>query len=76
MLRKTTLRGATLEDADAIANVYLASRKKFIDFAPLIHSDEDIYQWIRNTLIPSFPELQDYLQISPLAVLERTWRLR
>lgn len=53
MLYKTTLREATLEDADAIANVYLTSRKKFIDFAPLIHTDENIYQWVRRTLIPS-----------------------
>jgi hypothetical protein len=39
-----TLRNATLADAAAITNVYLRSRKKFIAFAPLKHSDENIYQ--------------------------------
>lgn len=46
------LRPATLADADAIAAVYLASRKTFVGFAPLVHSDESIYQWVRETLIP------------------------
>lgn len=50
---KTTLREATLDDVDAIASVYLISRKVFIDFAPLIHTDNDIYHWVRTTLIPS-----------------------
>lgn len=48
----TVLRRATIEDADAIANVYLRSRKELVSFAPLIHMDEDIYQWIRNDLLP------------------------
>lgn len=46
------LRRATIADADAIANVYLRSRKELVSFAPLIHTDEDIYQWIRNDLLP------------------------
>lgn len=46
------LRKATLEDADAIANVYLSSRKKFVPFAPLVHTDDSVFQWIRNVLIP------------------------
>jgi ribosomal protein S18 acetylase RimI-like enzyme len=47
------LRKATLADARAITNIYLASRKKFVAFAPLIHSDESIYRWIREVLIPT-----------------------
>lgn len=45
------LRRATIADADAIANVYLRSRKELVSFAP-IHTDKDIYQWIRNELLP------------------------
>lgn len=49
---KILLRDATTEDVKAIANVYLRSRKELVAFAPLIHSDESIYQWVRNTLLP------------------------
>jgi len=49
----TDLREATLEDSDAIAKVYLTSRKAFVAFAPLAHTDESIYRWVRETLIPS-----------------------
>ncbi|CDZ77804.1 putative acetyltransferase [Legionella massiliensis] len=45
------LRNATDADVNAIANVYLFSRKKLVSFAPLIHSDESIYQWIREVLL-------------------------
>lgn len=44
-------RKATIEDANAIANVYLASRKELVSFAPLIHTDESIHQWVRNDLL-------------------------
>lgn len=45
------LRKATIEDANAIANVYLISRKELVSFAPLIHTDESIHQWVRNILL-------------------------
>ena len=45
-------RSATPSDADAIAQVYLSSRRAFISFAAIAHSEEVVYQWIRNTLIP------------------------
>lgn len=47
------LRKATLTDSDAISNIYQASRKKFVAFAPLTHSDESIYKWISEVLIPT-----------------------
>jgi hypothetical protein len=31
----------------------LPSRKKFVQFAPLAHSDEEVYSWIRESLIPT-----------------------
>lgn len=33
--------------------MYLASRKTYLSYAPLAHSDEDVRRWIRNTLIPT-----------------------
>ncbi len=50
MSQKILLRKATLLDADAISNIYLASRKKLVAFAPLAHSDESIFQWIREMI--------------------------
>ncbi len=46
------LRAAKLEDAPAIADVYLASRTTFLAYAPLAHSDADIRVWIETKLIP------------------------
>ncbi|MBS0655356.1 MAG: GNAT family N-acetyltransferase [Verrucomicrobia bacterium] len=48
-----SLRKANVADAEAIAKVYVASRKEHIAFAPLVHSEESIYQWICETLIPT-----------------------
>lgn len=51
MKTKIILRKATIEDVNDIGNVYLRSRKELVSFAPLIHSDESIYQWIRTVLL-------------------------
>jgi len=48
-----SLRPATPDDAEAIADLYLASRKTFVSFAPLAHSDTDVRHWIATILIPS-----------------------
>lgn len=32
--------------------MYLASRKTYLAYAPLVHSDDDVRQWIREILIP------------------------
>jgi GNAT superfamily N-acetyltransferase len=32
--------------------VYLAARKRFLPYAPLAHSDEEIRRWIAEVLIP------------------------
>ncbi len=47
------LRAATLGDADSVADVYLRSRKELVACAPLVHSDEDVRDWIRRHLIPT-----------------------
>ena len=47
------LRPATPADADAVAEVYLSSRKAFLTFAPLAHGDADVRTWIAATLLPA-----------------------
>lgn len=51
--RQITLRKATSLDARCVADIYLSSRKKFLSFVPLMHSDKSIYQWVSEKLIPS-----------------------
>ena len=46
-------RPATREDAEEVADVYLESRKTFLGFAPMAHSDESVRGWIASHLIPS-----------------------
>ncbi len=47
------IRSATIADAEAVSEVYLASRKEFLSFAPLVHTDTDVRRWIRGELIPT-----------------------
>ncbi len=48
-----TLRPATAADAPQIADLYLASRRTFLSFAPLAHDDESVRRWIATILVPS-----------------------
>jgi len=50
---KVTFRKATEIDAERVAGIYLSSRKRFLPYAPLAHTDEQIRLWVRQTLIPS-----------------------
>ena len=46
------LRPATLDDASAVAEVYLRSRKELVACAPLVHSDDSVRSYVRERLIP------------------------
>lgn len=46
------LRPAIPSDAPGVADVYLASRKAFLPFAPLAHSDTEVRRWVADVLIP------------------------
>jgi ribosomal protein S18 acetylase RimI-like enzyme len=41
-----------MEDAEAVADIYLASRQVLAPYAPLAHTDGAVRQWIRDHLIP------------------------
>ena len=45
------LRPATASDAEAVAQVHIASREAFTPFAPLAHSHDEVRQWVRDTLL-------------------------
>jgi GNAT superfamily N-acetyltransferase len=46
-------RAAGVDDAQAVAAVYLRSRKELVACAPLAHSDEQVREWILRKLIPA-----------------------
>jgi GNAT superfamily N-acetyltransferase len=46
-------RKATASEADAVSTVYLSSRKRFLPFVPISHSDDQVRRWIANHLIPN-----------------------
>ena len=48
-----SLRDATPGDAGRIADVLLASRKAFVAFAPLAHTDDEVRGWVRDVLLPA-----------------------
>lgn len=47
------LRAATAADAAAVARVLIDSRRELMPFAPSPHTDADVQQWVRDTLIPA-----------------------
>jgi ribosomal protein S18 acetylase RimI-like enzyme len=48
-----SFRTATDEDAEAVAKVYLLSRRTFVAFAPMAHSEDETRDWIKTVLIPT-----------------------
>jgi GNAT superfamily N-acetyltransferase len=50
---RVEFRGATVDDADSVATVFLRSRKELVAFAPLAHPDDNVRDWVRRRLIPA-----------------------
>lgn len=48
-----SLRAASADDADALADLLLASRKQFLPYAPLAHGDGEVRDWLRDVLLPA-----------------------
>jgi GNAT superfamily N-acetyltransferase len=46
------LRKATPSDAARVAEIYLISRKQYLSYAPLVHTDDAVRSWVRDRLIP------------------------
>jgi GNAT superfamily N-acetyltransferase len=46
-----SLRPAEPKDADAIADVFLATRKASMPYLPDLHSDEETRSWVRDVVL-------------------------
>jgi ribosomal protein S18 acetylase RimI-like enzyme len=46
------LRAARAEDADAVTEVFLASRAAAMPYLPRLHSDEATHAWITHVVLP------------------------
>ncbi|MFE2524686.1 GNAT family N-acetyltransferase [Streptomyces sp. NPDC059382] len=46
------LRGATAADAQAVTEVFLASRAAAMPYLPRVHGDEDTLAWITHVVLP------------------------
>ncbi len=46
------IRVATDEDADEVAAIYIDCRRRYVTFAPLVHTDEEIRVWVREVVNP------------------------
>lgn len=47
------LRPAQVNESARVAEIFLASRKTDVPFAPLRHSDAEVRAWIHDVLIPN-----------------------
>jgi GNAT superfamily N-acetyltransferase len=51
--RSIDIRPATAADAAIIAAIYLTARRRFLPYAPIVHPDADVRQWIASVMIPA-----------------------
>ena len=47
-----TLRRARSEDAPAIAETHLASRRRGLPYLPEVHTDAETHQWVAGVMLP------------------------
>lgn len=51
-MKEAVLRPASVADAEQVAAVYLAARAAFLTFAPIVHSEAEVRDWVARVLIP------------------------
>jgi len=47
------IRTGTPEDTDRVSDILINSRKTFINYARLAHTDDEVREWVTNSLIPA-----------------------
>lgn len=47
------VRPATSEDAPAVAEVLIESRRVFLPYAPMVHPPAEVRSWVAHQLVPS-----------------------
>jgi ribosomal protein S18 acetylase RimI-like enzyme len=60
------IRLAEPADAPAVAELYLASRRQFLPYAPIPHSDDDVRRWVAGTL---FARCEVYVAVENDAIV-------
>jgi GNAT superfamily N-acetyltransferase len=50
--RVAVLRAATSTDATAVATVLVLSRRAFLPYAPSVHAEAAVHEWVATNLIP------------------------
>jgi GNAT superfamily N-acetyltransferase len=50
-ISRMLLRPSTSSDSADIAQIYLGARAKFLPFAPLAHSQEEVLAWVQSELV-------------------------
>lgn len=50
---KTVIRPATYADVNPIVDIIIATRGAAMPYAPLAHTEAEIYEWVTAVLIPS-----------------------
>lgn len=53
MYDQIKVRVANIADGKSITSLYLTSRNKYLSFAPLVHSNSVVLNWIHQQLIPT-----------------------
>src|SRR4051794_8344694 len=50
---ETSIRRATIGDADAIAEIHLRSRAVAMPWLAVVHTDEETHDWVRTVVVPN-----------------------
>ncbi len=69
-----TLRAALPSDAPAVGTVLIESRRVLMPYAPSVHTDDDVRQWVQGRLLPGGQvtvALVDHAVAGVLAVSQR-----
>ena len=64
-----TLRAATTDDADEVAELLAASRRVHLPFLPTLHDADEDRAWVRGTLLPENDVVVAELGGRPVGVL-------
>ena len=73
MSEMVTIRAATPDDALAVSTLYLSSRRRFLPYAPVAHTDAEVHRWVAEHLIPTCNvsvAVVDYTIIGMMALLD------
>jgi GNAT superfamily N-acetyltransferase len=66
---KLNIRAANTHDADRVSEILISARKTFLSYAPSPHTDDEVCDWVSNSLIPGAGVLVCELEREVVAML-------